>query len=151
MGTVANPNVRGNLNFSQFNGVGPVMIVGTLQGLPAGSHGFHIHEYGDISNNCIAAGAHFNPAGQLHNGPTDSVRHVGDLGNIAAVTTDSTPIYLQDSIVSLNGRNSIVGRAIVIHEKADDLGRGGNEESRKTGNAGTRLACGVIGVKAIAS
>lgn len=53
---------------------------------------------------------------------------------------------IADFRTSLNGPNSIVGRAVVIHEKADDLGKGTNEESRKTGNAGGRIACGIIGV-----
>ncbi len=138
--------MRGTLSFSQSNGSGPLLIVGTIQRLSAGSHGFHIHEFGDLGNNCISAGAHFNPASQLHNGPSDSTRHVGDLGNIVAPAGGYATIYLQDSQASLNGRNSIIGRAVVIHEKPDDLGKGCNDESRKTGNAGTSLACGVIGI-----
>ena len=51
-----------------------------------------------------------------------------------------------DNMIALGGRNNIAGRAIVVHEKADDFGKGTSAESMTTGNAGGRLACGVIGI-----
>jgi Cu-Zn family superoxide dismutase len=53
---------------------------------------------------------------------------------------------MSDSSISLYGRNSVIGRSIVVHKNKDDLGKGNDEESTKTGNAGPRLACGVIGI-----
>ncbi len=89
-------------------------------------------------------GPHFNPAGKKHGGPRDAERHAGDLGNITADARGVATIDIVDRQIALQGPNSIVGRAMVVHAVADDLGRGGNEESTKTGNAGARLACGVV-------
>lgn len=147
VGNANNPNIQGQISFSQPNGFGPVTVTGTIKGLSQGQHGLHIHEYGDVSNGCVSAGSHFNPDGLQHGAPTDVNRHVGDLGNVNADSSGNANINIQDSKISLNGPYSIIGRAMVIHEKADDLGQGGDEESKKTGNAGSRLACGIIGVK----
>lgn len=77
---------------------------------------------------------------------TYNFRHVGDLGNIATNGNGIANVNIKDKIIALQGENSIVGRCLVVHEKPDDLGRGGDEESKKTGNAGKRLACGIIGL-----
>ncbi|CAB0037044.1 unnamed protein product [Trichogramma brassicae] len=79
-----------------------------------------------------------------HGGPDDFSRHVGDLGNVLADAQGVAHINMVDRQIALLGNRSIVGRAFVVHALPDDLGRGGNEGSRTTGNAGDRLACGVI-------
>jgi len=124
-----------------------VLLFFVCSGLKTGNHGFHIHALGDLSNGCVSAGPHFNPFGVTHGGPKDTTRHVGDLGNIHAKQDGGeVSIDITDHMVSLIGQYSVVGRSLVVHEKEDDLGKGGNDESLKTGNAGGRLASGVIGI-----
>ncbi|XP_050390440.2 superoxide dismutase [Cu-Zn] [Patella vulgata] len=138
--------VGGVVHFSQENPDSPVVVTGKLEHLSPGSHGFHVHEYGDNTNGCVSAGGHFNPFGKTHGGPDSENRHVGDLGNLVADDSGVANINITDKLLQLTGPNSIIGRTVVVHEKIDDLGQGGNEESLKTGNAGPRLACGVIGI-----
>lgn len=126
-----------------------VRIRGWISGLSPGQHGFHIHQFGNLTDGCKSAGPHWNPMEQTHGSPGDSVRHHGDLGNIIADQNGDANIDIEDSRLKLEGPHSIIGRAVVVHEKQDDLGRGQGdkqEESKKTGNAGGRLKCGVIGI-----
>jgi Cu-Zn family superoxide dismutase len=73
---------------------------------------------------CISAGAHFNPFGKTHGGPESEERHVGDLGNVIANDEGVAKFDFVDKLVRLNGPNSIVGRAMVVHADPDDLGLG---------------------------
>ncbi|XKL68386.1 hypothetical protein PGB90_003877 [Kerria lacca] len=123
---------------------GTVFITGNITGLSKGEHGFHIHQNGDQRNGCDSMGPHYNPFLLQHGGPIDPHRHVGDLGNIVAGDDGNVKLQIAAELISLSGPLNIAGRGIVVHEKEDDLGRGGNPESLKTGNAGGRLACGVI-------
>jgi len=119
----------------------------SIKGLTDGAHGFHIHQYGDLTDGCDSACAHFNPDGTEHGGLDSEVRHLGDLGNIESEDGVAEGRISTDTL-SLDGkkRNCIVGRMIIVHEDRDDLGLGGDAESLKTGNAGKRLGCGVIGL-----
>lgn len=139
-------SVTGTIVFEQEGKSGGTKVSGEVTGLAEGKHGFHIHEFGDYSNGCVSAGAHFNPCGKTHGGPDKEERHAGDLGNIVAGADGVAKFDFTDAQIPLIGENSIIGRSLVVHEKEDDLGMGGDEESKKTGNAGPRLACGVIGI-----
>ncbi|EIM85978.1 uncharacterized protein STEHIDRAFT_98286 [Stereum hirsutum FP-91666 SS1] len=139
--------VSGTVTFEQASKTGPVTVTGDLKGLDAtAQRGFHIHQLGDVTNGCASAGPHFNPFGKSHGSPSDTERHIGDLGNIESDRSGNAEFTFDDSVITLNGPLSIVGRAVVVHAGTDDLGRGDNDESLKTGNAGARSACGVIGV-----
>ncbi|CAH8871429.1 unnamed protein product [Trichobilharzia szidati] len=138
--------VKGVVRFSQDTTDAPVTIHAEFSGLKPGKHGFHVHEFGDTTNGCTSAGAHFNPTNQEHGAPGDAIRHVGDLGNVIADNNGNAVYDATDKLISLNGAHSIIGRTMVVHENEDDLGRGGHELSKVTGNAGGRVACGVIGV-----
>ena len=134
--------VKGNIVMMQKSAGGPTVIKGTIIGIEPGEHGFHIHEFGDLSKGCESAGAHYNPDGVDHGDLEQG--HVGDLGNITADDSGTANIKIVAERIDLVGERSIIGRSIVVHKDVDDLGKGGDEESLKTGNAGDRLACGVI-------
>lgn len=125
---------------------GEVHIEGTINNLTPGLHGFHIHEKGSFENGCISAGGHYNPYMRDHGSPKHLERHVGDLGNIVADEAGVAHVNISDPLVTLVGPRSAIGRAIVVHAGEDDLGAGGHPSSLKTGNAGGRVGCGVIGV-----
>ena len=113
----------------------------------------------------MSAGPHFNPTAVEHGGPSDEVRHVGDLGNIVANESGVAAVDIKDCLLSLSGVNGIIGRTVVViinlfplklslaklnilqvHADPDDFGKGGHELSKVTGNAGARVACGIIGI-----
>lgn len=131
--------VRGTVTFTEVDE--GVRVVARVQGLSEGEHGFHIHENGDCSAaDASSAGGHFAPEGSPHGRPTDSPseRHTGDLGNLEANAEGVARYERVDTLITLGeGSNSIVDRAVIIHEQPDSFGQ-------PAGNAGPRLACGVI-------
>ncbi|XP_025098992.1 superoxide dismutase [Cu-Zn]-like [Pomacea canaliculata] len=139
-------SVHGTLFFAQENDSSPTKVTGQVSGLTQGKHGFHIHEFGDYTNGCTSAGAHFNPHSKEHGGPDMAERHSGDLGNIEAGEDGVAKVDITDKQIPLTGVNSIIGRSLVVHADPDDLGLGGQTDSKTTGHAGARLACGVIGI-----
>jgi Cu-Zn family superoxide dismutase len=140
-------NVKGYVKFREEIANNRIKIELNLTGLPPNSkHGFHVHEAGDLTDKCMSMCAHFNPYEKTHGCPGMKNRHVGDLGNIQSNNKGEVKYVIYDDVIKLRGtKANIIGRGLIIHEDEDDCGNGGNPESLKTGNAGKRIACGVIG------
>lgn len=117
-----------------------VHVKGEITGLTPGEHGFHVHEFGVWSPDGMASGGHFNPHKAAHSSHDSPKRHVGDLGNVKADDSGKAVIDIEDDQLTFEGPNCILGRGLVVHEKADDL------KSQPAGNAGGRLAVAIIGV-----
>ncbi len=129
----------GVVQFAEQNGT--VRIEATLRGLTPGAHGFHIHEKGDCSApDASSAGDHFSPNDAPHGSPRDlpHARHVGDLGNAIAEENGVAEIVVEDAEIRLDGADSIIGRAVIVHAGQDDF------ETQPDGDAGDPVGCGVI-------
>ena len=154
-----NNKIKGEVNFKET--LRGLKIKISISGLSPGLHGFHIHETGDLTDNCSSLCSHFNPTNSVHGGRDSKERHLGDLGNIKVDKKGCCEMIIYDKDLRITGKYGILGRSVVIHSGEDDLGKGGidsngniidekvREESLKTGNAGKRIACGVIGIKKI--
>ena len=140
-GTSAGSPLRGTVTLEDT--ASGLHVKAVLSGVPAGVHAFHIHEFGDCADMAKAAGSHYNPLSAPHGQVLKQGiqhAHAGDLGNVTAdaagnVSMDATIPNLTLS----SGPYTVAGRAFVVHEKVDDW-------SQPTGNAGGRVACGVVGV-----
>ncbi|MEO8352905.1 MAG: superoxide dismutase family protein [Chthoniobacteraceae bacterium] len=134
-------DVKGTVSFIKT--ADGVKVEGKITGLTPGKHGFHIHEFGDLSSpDGKSLGGHFNPEGHQHGGLDAKMRHAGDFGNIEADDQGVATVDFVDKAISLSGENSILGRGVVVHAKADDL------KSQPSGDAGARVAVASIGVAA---
>ncbi len=132
---------KGTVTFTPTEEANKVKVQVHLSDLkPGGVHGMHIHEKGDCSAaDGSSAGGHFNPAGKPHGDRTAAERHAGDLGNVESSSTGevSATFDVQDISVS-DGQEGIIGKSVILHEKADDL------KTQPSGNSGGRIACAVI-------
>lgn len=121
---------------------GGVHVTGEIGGLkPGGVHGFHIHETGDCSAvDASSAGGHFNPRNRAHGRAGQGAHHAGDADNLTADARGVARVDRHFAFVSLGGGGAtdVVGRAVVVHAAPDDY------LSQPAGNAGARIACGVI-------
>jgi superoxide dismutase, Cu-Zn family len=135
---VAKSGVTGTIVFETV--ANHVHVSGKISGLTPGKHGFHIHQYGDLTDSVKgeSAGGHFNPHKTPHGAPDARTRHIGDLGNVEANSEGVAVIDQDDRVIKLGGSDSIIGRSVVVHEKPDTF-------VQPTGAAGGRVAFGVIG------
>ena len=140
MHATAGNKAHGTVRFTQSGD--SVKVVADLEGLnPGQKHAMHIHQFGDCSApDATSAGGHYNPEGHPHALPETDMRHAGDLGNVQADADGKAHYEITISNVSVAGtKNPIIGRGVIVHAKPDDGGQ-------PVGNAGARVACGVIGI-----
>jgi Cu-Zn family superoxide dismutase len=142
-----NKKIKGVVRFTEDLKTNSIIIDIDIQGLKKnGLHGFHVHECGDISEQCESMCSHFNPFHKNHGGPNSKVRHVGDLGNLKTNEQGIAKYVVNDDIIKLRGTKcNIIGRGLIIHADEDDCGKGDFPDSLTTGHAGKRIACAVIG------
>ena len=133
-----NQNISGQVTFlEETQGI---RVTANITGLTPGKHGFHIHEKGECTGDFTSAGGHFNPEQMPHGAPTATQKHIGDMGNIEADANGVARYNRVFQAMTFSGANSILGKAVIVHAKADDL------QTQPTGDAGGRVACGVIQV-----
>jgi len=142
-------SVRGTVTFTQTKS--GLLVQATITGLaPNSKHGFHVHQWGDLTkSDGTGTGGHYNPSGSDHALPTLTEHdghmmgttggHAGDLGNIEADDKGNVTYSKTFENITLTGSNAVLGRGVIVHLKEDDGGQ-------PTGNAGARVAQGVIGI-----
>jgi Cu-Zn family superoxide dismutase len=129
----------GEATFEQIGDKVRVFVV--VQGLkPDREHGLHIHEVGDCSSgDGMSAKGHFNPFNKPHGNPASGEHHAGDLPTLKASKAGRAHIQVELEGISVTpGVASVVGRGLIVHADPDDY------KTQPTGNAGARVACGVI-------
>jgi len=132
-------NTAGTATFTQKGG--KVLVAANITGLkPNQEHGFHIHDKGDCSSgDGMSTGGHFNPQGKPHAHPSTPDRHAGDMPAVKADDYGNASLSAELDIITVaEGPTGIVGRGLIVHAQPDDF------KTQPTGNAGARLACGVI-------
>jgi len=131
---------HGTVRFTQEGN--SVKVVADVEGLnPNQKHAIHVHEFGDCSSpDGMSTGGHYNPEKHEHGLPDKAMRHAGDFGNLEADASGKAHLELTVNNISVAGtKDPVLGRAVIVHAKVDDGGQ-------PVGNAGGRIACGVIGV-----
>lgn len=121
-----------------------LLISGTVNGLPAGTHAIHVHAVGQCAPTFAAAGGHFNPAERRHGFRSPAGHHAGDLPNLHVPASGSLTFELTLAGVALGGTDGLMdadGASLVIHAGADDY------VTDPAGAAGDRIACGVISAR----
>ncbi len=138
-GTAPDSKIIGTVTLTEEKG--GLTVVARVSNVSPGAHGFHIHAIGSCAEVGMAAGGHFNPDKSPHglypmDGPKKAM--AGDMGNIV-VGADGTGDFsvFMPGLTLNEGKYAVNGLSIIVHEKKDDF-------SQPAGNAGGRIACGII-------
>lgn len=132
-------HAKGNVTFTQSGS--KVKMKVRVEGLAPGSHAIHLHEKGDCSApDATSAGGHWNPTSEDHGKWGHDPFHHGDIGNLVADAKGKAVLKFESDLWTIgDGKPSdVVGRSVIVHAKEDDF------TTQPTGNAGGRVACGVI-------
>lgn len=149
--------ISGKVSFHQCTPSNQTIVRVELKGFkPNTIHGFHIHRLGDLSKGCTSLCEHYNVDPSQMHGSIELYgrsRHTGDMcSNVIADKNGNVSLIHVDELIDIFPPHSILGRSVVIHEKEDDLGKYRYENSKRgelsrtTGDAGSRIACAVIGL-----
>ncbi|HUP50758.1 MAG TPA: superoxide dismutase family protein [Thermoanaerobaculia bacterium] len=137
MRPISGSAAQGTVHFQELRD-GSVEVEVNLTGVPPGTRGFHVHEFGSCADNGNAAGGHFNPTKMPHASSDAVSHHAGDFGNVQVnANGEVRSRFTTRSITVSEGMRSVVGKAVILHADRDDL------VTQPTGNAGARIACGV--------
>jgi Cu-Zn family superoxide dismutase len=136
---ISGSTAQGSVHFEE-TAADTVEITADITGLaPNSTHGFHLHDKGDCGDNGNAAGGHFNPSAMPHGAPDAASHHAGDFGNVTADDKGEVHVHVTSHMLTVTaGPNSVVGHAVILHANPDDL------TTQPSGNAGPRIACGVV-------
>lgn len=138
-GTADRSQIAGEVSFVEEKG--GLTVKAVVSNLPPGKHGFHLHENPGCAEGGKAAGGHFNPDKAMHGYlPKDGMEHAhaGDMGNIDVDDKgNGTSVVFMPGLTLTDGQYAVSGRSVIVHEKTDDFGQ-------PTGNAGGRIACGIV-------
>lgn len=145
---------HGSVVFKEIKKGGALNVYTYVSKIPKGSYGFHIHEFGDMSNIWAekpeerSIGGHYNPTNKKHGGRNDKNAHMGDLGNMDINMGTEAFSFGADNFkakyLRLSGKHSILGRSVVLHKHEDDLGEGSFKDSKTSGHSGSILLAGII-------
>jgi superoxide dismutase, Cu-Zn family len=145
MTPISGSTATGMVHFQELND-GSVDVSADLTRVPPGVHGFHVHQNGDCSDNGNAAGGHFNPMNMPHAAPDAQSHHAGDFGNVTADANGEVHTKFNTRSITVHeGVASVGGHAVILHGNPDDL------TTQPSGNAGPRIACGVVTLHDMAS
>jgi superoxide dismutase, Cu-Zn family len=122
-----------------------VYLQASVDDLPAGFHGFHIHTTGRCdAPTFTTAGGHFNPTGEGHG------EHAGDLPSLLVTEDGDATLATTTDRFSIRDLRDADGSAVMVHSGRDNFANiparygGPDQETLNTGDAGSRLACGVV-------
>lgn len=131
-------NLKGTLKLHEMDN--QIHIEAEISGLKPGAvHGFHVHEVGECKGpDFKSAGGHYNPTKHDHGGPKTETKHAGDLGNVEADKKGVAKLSLSMATAEKMNLKDFIGKAVVLHAKADDL------KTQPSGDSGERIACGIL-------